>query len=112
MEEEEQNDKGEDEDDEEKEEEEAVDEAEIIKGFEDVSGSEDDADSSDEDEDEDDEQANRNAPIMAAKLPSSKDDAVVKQRLDKIAKRKQANKTVRPRLRSLTLPHLPLAISN
>ncbi|KAN0061365.1 nucleolar protein [Thecaphora frezii] len=70
----------------------ALDEQEIIKGFSDVSGSDDDADSSDE-EDDDDVEAGKNASILTVKLPNAKDDHSVKQRLDKVAKRKEANKT-------------------
>ncbi|EPQ31522.1 uncharacterized protein PFL1_00855 [Pseudozyma flocculosa PF-1] len=72
---------------------EALDESEIIRGLSDVSGSDDDADSSDEEDDEDDVEAGKNASILTVKLPNAKDDHSVKQRLDRVAKRKVANRT-------------------
>ncbi|PWN52238.1 RNA-binding domain-containing protein, partial [Violaceomyces palustris] len=80
---------------EEEEEEEEHDDASIIRGLSDVSGSDAGADSSDEDEsdDDDDVAAGRHAPILATKLPSSKDEKSVRDRLERVKKAKKANKT-------------------
>lgn len=64
------------------------DDAAILAGFSDVDG----ADSSDEDEDDDKE--TKTGKISASgvvKLPSSKDDAVVKARLEKVNKKRKQN---------------------
>ncbi|KAK0519139.1 nucleolar protein [Tilletia horrida] len=57
-------------------------------------GAEDDKDEESSDEDEEDAKANRDAPILeAGKLPSSKDDAAVKARLNKVKKEKAKSKS-------------------
>lgn len=70
------------------------DDAAILAGFSDVDG----ADSSDEDEDDDKE--TKQGTITASgvvKLPSSKDDAVVKARLEKVnKKRKESGQASKP----------------
>lgn len=97
------------------EEEESIDseEAEMLKGLSsDEEQEADGADSSDEDDgdssDEDDSSAlKRHSDIITKSLPSSKDDAAVQKRLDKVSKQRQSQPSQTVNTAALYVGHLP-----
>lgn len=73
-----------------------LNEREVIASLSDVSDDEEDEEEEDEgnssDEDEEDDKLAQRSSMASIKLPNSKDDAVVKQRLDKLKKSKKNSK--------------------